>query len=108
MNGIEPPIPTVRHGLPNTDSERPSRVARSHGASGGAFQPSAASVEPNSTCAPNGTSVVTALRVASSAAAESAVGGSRKLSLNVLDGRSTLPASAGAGKPAAPITERVG
>src|SRR5690606_39943432 len=108
MNGIEPPRPMLPYGLPNTSSLTLSNALASHGDSSGAFQPSSASTPDSSTVAPYGTSVVSALEIASRAACESAVGGSRKLNANVVLVRSTLPASAGSGRPEAPITDSVG
>src|ERR1044072_4152209 len=101
MNGIEPPSRMVSHGLPsNTAALSESNVDSSHGAMTGAFQPSPSSDRDSDTCAPYGTSVVSAFSSAASAAGGDAVGGSRKLSVNVVSVRSTLPASAGSGKPA--------
>ena len=44
MNGIVPPSPNVRAGVPKAAFEASSSAARSHGANVGAFQPGAAAL----------------------------------------------------------------
>src|SRR5262245_50116061 len=109
MNGIEPPRPRARHWLPsNTLALNASRASLSQGAVDGAFQPGPVSWRDNVTFAPYGTSVVSAFSTAASAVFGFTSGGRRKLSVRVVDGRSTLPASSGSGRPAAPMTDIIG
>ena len=56
MNGIVPPSPNVRAGLPNAAVDASSSAADSHGANDGAFQPGAACVSVKRTGASYGTS----------------------------------------------------
>src|ERR1022692_4794156 len=108
MNGTEPPMPILRYPAPNTVSLACPSAADSHGASGGALQPSSAGMSLTSTLAPKGTSVVRIFVTASAAAVAPAVGGVRRLSVSDVQARSTFPTTAGSGSPAAPITDRVG
>ncbi len=73
---------------------------------GGASQPLIAESTSKRTCAPAGGSASSIFLASVAAASGSVAGGSRKDSLKVLPGRSTLPAATGSGNPAAPVASR--
>jgi len=103
MNGIDPPSPMVRKGLPHTAIDASPSASDSHGLKGGAAHPAAAWAGVTVTRAPEGGSVPSARWIAAVAASGSAVGGSRNDSPSVVEGRSTLPAWPVGGNPSAPM-----
>src|SRR5437763_700677 len=105
------------HGAPYCACEAACNALSSHGARLGAFQPVAPDASLSWPARPSVQNVTLALYGALSsssvfsawaAALASTSGGVRKLSLNAVYGRSTLPASFSAGMPSTPVTESVG
>ena len=99
MNGIVPPSPKARAGWPNAAAEAPrQRAPASHGANDGAFQPGAASAFEGDACAVRRVGGERGADGLERHAPDRTSVGSRTDSCSAVDGRSTLPASAGRGQ----------
>ena len=105
--GIEPPSPVKPGARPKASLEATSSASASQGARGGEYQPLPISQFFNVTRAEDGTSVVKMGMRAPCTLSASTLGGRRKDSFAVVEGRRTLPAISGTGAPPRPTIESV-